>query len=157
VKLTPLSSTQVETVLDLWERLMEAGETSDPRYRPTSDARSHMRPYVRRTWTRSKPFAQCLVAWDDSKAVGFVSCHPIERLPIIQHPPTAQIGDLWVSESHRRQGLGKRLVEDVTERAKKAGFINMEVGTLVLDARAVAFWRAMGFTDMRLTFTRRVA
>ena len=57
---------------------------------------------------------------------------------------------LFVVRNRRRQGLGRRAVELLRSRVwPKTKRLTVEV--LVANQRAVAFWRAMGYTDYSLT------
>jgi GNAT superfamily N-acetyltransferase len=141
-------------LLDLWEDLQANGFAADPRYRPTPQARREMTAYTRDAWFDERPFPRVLVAEADGTLTGFVHGFPRIAVPVVDLSPTARIGDLHVHPDHRRRGIGRALVEAFAARALEAGFPRLEVGTLTADARAVAFWRAMGFDDWQVTLTR---
>lgn len=86
--------------------------------------------------------------------VAFLGGAPASVSRVFDRPPTARIETLYVAPSHRRRGLGRRLVELFVETAHAAGYPEIEVGTLVRDERAVAFWRAAGFDPMRVVLVR---
>lgn len=149
----PARPSDLEPLLDLWEGLMSAGHAADARYAPAVGARDAMRAFVRSTWFRQDPFPHALVA-EDGGLLGFVTGYPQDRVAVVDFAPTVRIGDLFVAPSHRRAGLGSALVAEMSARAKAGGFPRLEVGTLVSDARAVAFWRSQGFTDLTLLLAR---
>jgi GNAT superfamily N-acetyltransferase len=64
------------------------------------------------------------------------------------------ITDASVTAAHRRAGIGRQLFHDIEQWAHTLGADNLEVGTLALDERAVAFWRSLGFEDWRVTLAR---
>ena len=109
-----------------------------------------MQSLIRNEWVKTKPFPHAWVAEEGDDLVAFISGHPRSPHPIVAQPPTAQIGDLYVCESHRRQGLATQLVDTFINHARAARFEQIEVGTLVQDVRAVNFWRAVGFRDLSL-------
>ncbi len=150
----PLASADIEPVLDLWEALLANGEAADGRFAPAPDARSVMRPWMRETWTRSKPFPHGWVAERDSALVGMLSGFPVSRLPVLHDPLTAQIGDLFVAESARGSGVGSGLVSAFVSAATASGFERIEVNTLMRDERAVNFWKSQGFTDWMVRLSR---
>ncbi|MCA9572657.1 MAG: GNAT family N-acetyltransferase [Myxococcales bacterium] len=91
---------------------------------------------------------------EDGRVVAFLSAHPRVALPVVDLPPSARIGDLYVADTHRRRGIGRALVEELVRVARHAGHPRVEVGTLVADARAVAFWRSVGFAEWQVTLAR---
>jgi len=52
---------------------------------------------------------------------------------------------IWVEESHRRQGLGKTLMEQLLEKAKEAGLSGIEVWTQ--SWQAPEFYRKLGYEE----------
>jgi len=152
MEIRPAQRPELPELIHLWEQLMIDGETADPSYRRAPEATDRMRHYMS-SWFEDPSFTRCLVA-DSVGLVGFIQGAPVAPLGILDLPPTARIGDLWVSPAHRRQGLGRKLVEAFVERATAAGFLRTEVGTLVRDERAVAFWRSLGFVDRNVILAR---
>jgi GNAT superfamily N-acetyltransferase len=153
----PLEIGELDAALDLWELLMAEGESADPRYVPAPDARAVVGAYARGVWTRRTPFPAMWVAADEAGLQGYLGMVPQDSLPVLGRAPTARITDLYVRPAARRRGLGRELVEAGVQAAVAAGFPNVEVGTLAQSARAVAFWRAAGFADWRVTLLREEA
>lgn len=150
----PARRSDHDGLLDLWEDLQANGQASDPRYRPTPNARREMAAYTRDTWFDLRPFPRVLIAEVDGTLAGFIHGFPRVALPVVDLAPTARIGDLHVHEAHRRRGIGRALVNAFVEQTANAGYPRIEVGTLTADARAVAFWRAMGFGDWQVSLVR---
>lgn len=57
---------------------------------------------------------------------------------------------LFVSRSHRRQGIGREAVAILREQIWPAGK-RLTVEVLTANEAAVAFWRSVGYTDYSLT------
>lgn len=150
----PARRSDHDDLLDLWEDLQANGQASDPRYRPTAHARREMAAFTREEWFVQRPFPRTLVYQSERGLAGFIQGFPRFALPVVALAPTARIGDLHVHPEHRRRGIGRALVDAFVEHATSAGFPRVEVGTLTKDARAVAFWRAMGFGDWQVTLVR---
>lgn len=149
----PLERADLDEVLALWERLVENGHRADPRFVLRPDGRQAMAALAESSWLVRRPWPGCLVAEAD-RLVGFITLYAANPSPVIEQPPGALIGDLWVEPDWRGTGLGRRLVEDGVAAARRGGCERIEVGTLTRDASAVAFWKYLGFQDWRVTLTR---
>lgn len=129
-------------------RLNQTGTEADPRYRLVPDGAARLREHLEHAWFgRFLPFPACLVV-DEGGIVALVAGEVVVDPGILANPPTARIDNLWVEPAHRRVGHARALVTAYRERAEEAGFPRMTVSTLIRDARAVAFWRAMGFEEL---------
>ena len=73
-------------------------------------------------------------------------CLLIENHPVF--PGHAEILDVGILKEHRRQGHGKRLVEDATRRAAAAGTCCIYVSTYAGDTDAIAFYTHAGFRQV---------
>lgn len=81
---------------------------------------------------------QVIIAKRDYFMTGYLMHGPI-------NPGGAtQIHQLMVVEPHRRQGIGRHLVEELTRRARSNGVTRL-VLNCGLDLEANHFWRAVGF------------
>ena len=137
----------------MWDALQDDGTASDPRYATAPGGRAAMKARWADLWVCRDPFPGCFVA-DDGALCGYVSGTLIPEHPILVATATVRIDNAYVAPRARRQGLGRRLVEAFIGAANRAGFRGVDVGTLVRDERAVAFWRGLGFDPMRITLTR---
>lgn len=154
----PMERSDIPGVLGAWEDLMATGRQADPRFRASADPREMYRAYLLdRVFGAFHPFPPAWVAVDGEAVVGWIQGFALPVLPLVDQPPTARIGDMWVHADHRRRGIGTRLVEAFVERANAAGYPWIEVGTLTRDARAVAFWERQGFTGWKVVLLREDA
>jgi ribosomal protein S18 acetylase RimI-like enzyme len=62
---------------------------------------------------------------------------------------TAQIVRMSVAAAHRRQGLGRRIVEELVERARRRQVSEVSVLTDTPWTSAVELYRSCGFTEVR--------
>ena len=141
----------VEGLLELLDRLNANGRAVDPRFRVRQDMRALQRDHLREAWFgRFLPFPACWVAEQEAGLHGFVSGLPQQAHPVLEAPPTARIENLWVDPEFRRQGIATALVQRFRAAAANAGYARCEVSTLARDDQALAFWRAQGFSDLRV-------
>ena len=62
------------------------------------------------------------------------------------HPgPSGLIDELVVSESSRGRGIGKKLIEAVTEKCRELGCSEVEVSTEQSNTAARQFYKSCGF------------
>jgi GNAT superfamily N-acetyltransferase len=95
-----------------------------------------------------------LVAEAPDGLAGFMATAVAEAHLVLDAPVTLRITDAYVAPADRRRGIGRGLFTAVEQRAHDGGVAVLEVGTLALDGRAVAFWRALGFGDWRMSLQR---
>ncbi len=134
------------------DRLNAAGTEADPRYVPRAGHTLLLRNHIDDVWFgRFHRFPPCLVAEHDGELVGLVAGGGQPPHPILDHAATASISDLWVEPAHRGRGQGRALVAAFRDAARAAGCTRLEVSTLARDARAIAFWHALGFSDLSVT------
>lgn len=87
------------------------------------------------------PSGTFLVAWRDGEAIGCAGL----KLP---EPGVAECKRMWVAESARGGGLGRRLLDEVVDRARAAGAATLRLDTNRNLAPAIAMYRAAGFVEV---------
>ncbi|MDY7101238.1 MAG: GNAT family N-acetyltransferase [Actinomycetota bacterium] len=143
------TAVDLDGLVELWAALGADGHRADRRYRFRDDAAAIARTILADGWLDDR---RCtLVAAAHGRLVGCMAVLPVEPHPVLDEPPTWRVTDAYVSPSHRRRGLGRRLFAAAHDVAVARGAVSLEVGTLALDERAVAFWRSLGFGDWRVT------
>ena len=89
----------------------------------------------------SPPKGLLLLASNDGEAVGCIAYREIgERL--------CEMKRLYVAPSARGQDLGRRLVRDLIEAARSAGYTRMQLDTLPKLAAAHALYKSLGFVEI---------
>jgi len=106
---------------------------------------------------RTLPFPGVLVAEHEGHVVAFLTMRPKQAHPALSSEPTVQIGDLYVSPSHRGSGVGADLVEHAKRKALDAGYKHAELHTLYADDRAMSFWEAQGFRPLFVTLRNELS
>jgi putative acetyltransferase len=104
-------------------------------WRPVADERRYLRA------VRRHPDAAVLVAVDHDRVVGRLS---LARDP---HPASAHVADLglMVAASHRRQGIGRALLEAAVAWARRAGVSKLELHVFPWNEPAIQLYESFGF------------
>jgi GNAT superfamily N-acetyltransferase len=58
-----------------------------------------------------------------------------------------RVGGMWVAPSHRRQGIGKALLDAVFSWAKENGLRGLRLWAPAASAAALSLYRQAGFTE----------
>ena len=144
IKIREIRSSDVDAMLRLrfdWlSQQFDAAETAE----------------LERAWFARYPgneMAPALVAIENDQIVGYVLC------ALTTHPTavgaSAEIDEVCVAESHRRRGIGRRLVEELRQglRSTVADLTTIRARIDRADDRAQAFLKALGFEHDVLEFT----
>jgi RimJ/RimL family protein N-acetyltransferase len=104
-------------------------------WRPVADERRYLKA------VRGHPDAAVLVAVDDDRVVGRLS---LARDP---HPASAHVADLglMVAASHRRQGIGRALLEEAVAWARRSGISKLELHVFPWNDPAIQLYEDFGF------------
>jgi ribosomal-protein-alanine N-acetyltransferase len=85
----------------------------------------------------AQPGAECLIAMDGTKIVGFLISQ--------ENPPLGHIVTLDVVESHRRQGIGSLLLHESEAHLAFRGVRTVLLETATTNDPGVAFWERHGY------------
>lgn len=86
------------------------------------------------------------IAEADGMVVGYAFAWVIfyRNHPTYMDHDTFYIDDICVLESHRRQGIGRKLFEQCRETARALGCKNMDLGVWCFNEDAIAFYEECG-------------
>jgi len=94
--------------------------------------------------------SELLVAESNQEIIGLI--HQIFFLDPVHAGLNSYITSLFVKESHRKKGLGLRLLQKAIENAKKKGVIEVHVDTEENNVRAMEFYQKSGFKKVGVVF-----
>jgi ribosomal protein S18 acetylase RimI-like enzyme len=123
-QISEMTAADYDEVRALWEAAEGVGLDA-------SDERDPTEAYLRRNPGLS------VVARDGPTLVGAVLCGYDGRRGYMSH--------LAVAESHRRNGLGRELVEVCMEKLAETGVLRCNVRLFVDNEQGAAFWQRIGF------------
>ncbi|MFB6724562.1 GNAT family N-acetyltransferase [Kribbella sp. NPDC056345] len=66
------------------------------------------------------------------------------------------VGELVVSQQHEGRGVGRALIDTVSEHARRAGVPTLTLDTGAANANARAFYRSLGFHEEDVKLTKRL-
>lgn len=76
--------------------------------------------------------------------------------PILEETERAEITDIGVRPTHRRQGIARRLANAALQWVSSTGVERVEIQVAVGNSEGQAFWRAMGFGELLQVLHRRL-
>jgi GNAT superfamily N-acetyltransferase len=95
--------------------------------------------------------------WDAAEdLLGFCSVRVDRAPPILEETRRAEITDLGVRASARRQGVGRALAAAALAWTKERGVQRVETRVAARNREGQAFWRALGFDDLMDVLQRRL-
>ena len=148
---------EIDRVAALWSLITEHHAALDPlfRMRRGSVAEGELRELLR-TLHRD-PDAEILVYDCDNKydvegapvdLCGLCIVRIDRAPPILEETERAEITDLGVRPAVRRQGIGRRLVEEATSWVRDRGVARIEIQVAAGNPEGQAFWRSIGYSDL---------
>ncbi|MHB8634696.1 MAG: GNAT family N-acetyltransferase [Thermoplasmatota archaeon] len=89
-------------------------------------------------------------------AVGYLIATKQRRPPIYHHTRVAYLSDTFIAEGFRKQGILKRLIDELLAWCKAEGITAIDVQIFEGNKEAVEIYRHLGFNDYRLTMRLEV-
>jgi ribosomal protein S18 acetylase RimI-like enzyme len=92
------------------------------------------------------------VRWNGEKGVGFlamdgdIGCGIAGSFLDQEDPTRAQLISMWTAATHRRQGVGRLLVDEVVAWARMRGASTLQLMVTSVNEPAMRFYERLGFT-----------
>ena len=133
----------LQTVVELWKEYMDFHADRDPLLRRSATCHQLIVEEFHERVSDDKSLL--LVAETNGVLVGTCLARIAKRPPVFEKLEYGFISDLAVTQSHRRSGIGERLLQQAKEWLAANGIDRIELRVVVSNEVASAFWRKMGF------------
>jgi ribosomal protein S18 acetylase RimI-like enzyme len=133
----------IEAIIGLWGGMMADHERGDARLRLAPGAISAYRAYVGYHLTNAE--SKLLVAEAEGKIVAFSLTTISRNLPMFLPARFGYISDLVVASHARREGIGRRMVEETAAWLRAHRIDSIQLQYYCFNELGEAFWRERGF------------
>ena len=105
-----------------------------------------------------KKHGRIFVAEVDAVQIGWAVCYSSDHYLFVREEerPFGYVAELFVDEAHRGLHIGRSLLKSCEDHFRALGFKSMLIGALARNGRAVAAYRAAGFRDYAIEFSKRL-
>jgi [ribosomal protein S18]-alanine N-acetyltransferase len=141
LEIVPLDESHLADVIQIAEILEETPHWSLDSYIQLTSKE----PSVRRIALVARdrqPTPSSVAPNAEPEIAGFVIARPV--------PPEAELESIGVSIEWQRRGIGKRLMEALTERLTEIGVEALHLEVRASNGTAIAFYRSLGFAQTGL-------
>jgi len=157
VKVRSLEEDDIDGICSLWEQFAAMREEMTELPILNEDAADYFFGYA--TGLLQRKDTLTLVAQDEESGelVGYMVAQKQRRPPIYAHTRVAYLSDAYVADSHRKQGILARFVEELHAWCKRESITAIDVQIFEGNNIAQDVYRKLGFNDYRIVFRREVA
>ncbi len=97
-----------------------------------------------------------LIAKDEGNPIGYIAAG-IEKVGSFRIIPNlCEIDNMWIDEPYRSQGIGRKLIEEVTTWANSKGIKRMRVIASYDNIKAINFYKREGFSEYDLILEKDI-
>lgn len=95
---------------------------------------------------RRIPFEDVIVATLEGKLLGYVAVG--RRTPFVSNAHIGVVRAIVVRADCQRQGVGKRLLAEAENEARRRGFVALRLTVMASNLQALALYRASGWVEL---------
>ena len=95
------------------------------------------------------------VAIDDNKVIGYLA-GSVNGKPAYATKSLAELDNFYIEEEYRRQGIGKRLVQEFKNYCMSRRIEEMKVTASAKNVNAREFYKNNGFEDFEVTYKMKL-
>jgi ribosomal protein S18 acetylase RimI-like enzyme len=115
----------------------------DSTFEKVADADQLWADYILESDTTKDDF-KVLIADLDGQVVGFCLGYVAERPPIYKSQRIGMIGNIAVKQSHKRQGIGHLLFDEIKTWFKSQDIALIETEVAISNPQSMGFWSKVG-------------
>ena len=144
----PATENDAATIGDLWVQLVDYHHELDSKLPTATEdgSQRYARHIVERIHDRG---TQAFVAEIDGRVVGFILGVIVDLAPeMFEHETSGFVADLFVEETYRQTGVGRKLVVAMAGWFRAHGLGHMEWYVAMHNTSGRAFWQALGGRDV---------
>lgn len=145
-EIKPATINDAQTIVDLIKAIAEYEKLSDQVQSTTETIIEHL--------FSQKSYAECIIAFENNEPIGFALF--FHNFSTFVSKPGIYLEDLFVLESHRGKGYGKKLLLQVIALAKQRNCGRVEWCVLNWNKPAIDFYESIGATAMNEWTTYRL-
>jgi GNAT superfamily N-acetyltransferase len=149
VLIRPATAEDTPAVARMWERLVSYHRALDANLPPATAEGAQI--YARSLAERVDDSHTCtyIAEVPDGPVVGYVLGVVVDLVPeMFEQEPSGFLADIFVEEEYRHAGVGRALVEALSEWFGSKGLRYYEWHVAARNADGLKFWRALGGHDM---------
>jgi GNAT superfamily N-acetyltransferase len=154
IEIRPATANDMPRILELWKELMDFHSARDPLYRFRKDAHANFANFIGKSMADADNSVP--VACVDGRVVGYAHGAIQEYPPVFEIVRYGQLVEISVTQSCRRMGVGRRLVESILDWFRSHGLRRIEVRMLAANEVSTRFWAKQGFKPYLITSYREL-
>jgi GNAT superfamily N-acetyltransferase len=145
-EIKPATIKDAQTIVDLIKAIAEYEKLSDQVQATTETIIEYL--------FSQKSYAECIIAFENNEPIGFALF--FHNFSTFVSKPGIYLEDLFVLESHRGKGYGKKLLLQLIALAKQRNCGRVEWSVLNWNKPAIDFYESLGATAMNEWTTYRL-
>ena len=145
-EIKPATINDAKTIVDLIKAIAEYEKLSDQVQAAPETIIEHLFSH--------KSYAECIIAFENNEPIGFALF--FHNFSTFVSKPGIYLEDLFVLESHRGKGYGKKLLLHVIALAKQRNCGRVDWSVLNWNKPAIDFYESLGATAMNEWTTYRL-
>jgi ribosomal protein S18 acetylase RimI-like enzyme len=144
-KICQANLSHVNEIIELWKEFVSYHEQVDPFYTLRETGPYQFEKYIRESICSKDSIV--LVVSEQGDIVAYSSAKIKHYPPISKTDSYCEISELAVKSGHRRQGIGRALVDATKDRMLECGIDMFEIRVSSRNQSALAFWARYGFKE----------
>ena len=139
------SRKDINGLLELWKEFMKDPTSLDRSIPTHSENVGRWKEFIGKLIDEDP--MQVLVAKQDDSLVGYLICERDVVTPLDMGYRWSYVSDIYVKPAHRRQGVGRLLLQTILEYLRSVGSTHVRLAVWDKNERAIKLYRELGFRD----------